>query len=156
MYFTISSTIGSIKKAGMDGSNSVQIVTGLETPIGITIDFENSRLYWMVVEKMQSSNMQGKDIRTIIQFPTRTNTWGVAMLHGRIYSTSWTSRTFSRCTETGQDLRLLYNGTENTYGVAVIPRLNLPTNRMNDCADQNCPGVCVLSPTSSTCLPSKP
>ena len=45
MYRTRSS-IGSIHKAGMDGTDPLTLVTGLNVPAGVTIDFGSRRLYW--------------------------------------------------------------------------------------------------------------
>ena len=154
IYYTVSLKSGGIYRTGMDGSNPVLIVTGVNNPIGITIDFENSRLYWMAagVSQIQSSNMQGADIQTIVELPVAAPTWGIALSGDRIYSTTWSNKSLYSCTKSGQDVRLLYKGTEYFYQVAAIPRLNLPTNRENHCAKQMCSGVCVLSPTSFTCL----
>ena len=56
---------GSIIKAGMDGSNALEIVTALASdPIGIAIDFSSFRLFWVdyLRNKVQSSNMDGTDV----------------------------------------------------------------------------------------------
>ena len=62
MYWT--SLAGNILKAGMDGSDMTLIVSGLESPAGIVIDNEASRLYWAdrVANVIQSSNLAGGDI----------------------------------------------------------------------------------------------
>ena len=46
MYFTNSSSSGSINRADMDGYDPRELVSGPNVPVGITIDFQNSRLYW--------------------------------------------------------------------------------------------------------------
>ena len=65
MYYTIYGTdvTGSIKRAGMDGSNSTRLVTELRFPYGITIELKTSKLFWTDYwqNKIESSNLKGGD-----------------------------------------------------------------------------------------------
>ena len=43
-------------------------LTALKNPVGVTIDYDSSRLYWVEygINQIRSSNLQGKDIRTTV------------------------------------------------------------------------------------------
>ena len=59
---------GIIRRAEMDGSGSAIFLSGLGNPRGITIDFDSSKLYWVEKAdgKIQSSDFEGKEIRTVL------------------------------------------------------------------------------------------
>ena len=96
----------------MDGANPMEIVTGLDRPIGITFDVNSSRLFWTCAgdNNVQSSNLQGTDIQTIIQFPSGSWTYGITVYGGRIYCTNYSSKELQTATTTGKDLRILHTG----------------------------------------------
>eukprot|EP00058_Branchiostoma_floridae_P026652 XP_002612143.1 hypothetical protein BRAFLDRAFT_88882 [Branchiostoma floridae] len=56
----------SIHRAEMGGSGQTTIVTGLEYPCCITIDFNEDRLYYRDGYGMYSSDLLGKDIRQVL------------------------------------------------------------------------------------------
>ena len=140
----------------MDGSSPTELVTGLNGPYGITIDFKESRLYWVTGAsgKVQSSDMHGQDIKTILQ--SQSNAWprGVGLLGSRIYWTSFEDEggQFESSDKSGKDIKLLHNDTNAHYHIAPVPRLDLPTSRTNHCENQSCSKVCVLTPTSYKCV----
>ena len=155
LYWSFSSPVGSINRAGMDGSNPVEIITGLGSPYGITIDFEKSRMYWAEAgyDRIRSSNMEGGDIQTIVGWGYGSYTYGVTLLQDRLYITAWGWKILYSYSQADKNLRVLYEDTENSlFQVAAVPRQNLPTDRINHCANANCTAVCVLSPTSFACL----
>lgn len=157
MYWTAE---GSIFRAGMDGSDRKILTTiplsGRRALRGITIDFQTSRLLWACADgdKVQSSNMDGGDIQTIITVPSNSWPFGIGMFADRIYWTNYNLKTLSSCTRTGEDYRILYTGTiSSPFHLAMVPALDPPKTRGNPCERQNCTGVCVLTPTASRCLP---
>ena len=145
---------GAIKRAGMDGSNLVTVVAGLNGPVGVTIDFDSRRLYWTEydINKIQSSGLDGRDIQLVIQLPVGIDPWGIAILNDRIYWGNWGDNKLQSCTTNGQDIQTLYTETNDIYHVTVVPALDQPTTRKNDCAGRNCSKLCVLSPFSYRCL----
>ena len=147
---------GSISRAGMDGSSVSVIVTRLNEPKGIAIDFQSSRLYWTVPldSEVQSSDMEGKDIRAVIRFPSNSYTFGIALFGKRIYVTHRLSRTLESFTMAGQDIQVLHTDTERNllFNLAIVsPRPDLRRNRTNLCESHGCSKVCVLTGTSSRC-----
>ena len=154
MFWTRTERKGSIWRSWMDGTNHTQIATGLSGPAGITIDFQDSRLYWVVYydQRVQSSDMQGQDVQTVVQLPSYSYPTGIGVLGGRIYWTTSNTGKLGSSTKAGQDIQLLHNYTNSLYQMTVVPRLDLPTNRTNHCENRSCSNICVLTPTSCSCL----
>ena len=152
MYWTADA--GSIVQAGMDDSDPFTIFSGLRSPRGITIDFQSARLYWTCKgdNTVQTSNMEGKGIRTVIQLPSGSVTYGVGLFGERIYWTNYESKTLQSSTKTGQDVRTLLTGSSAFFRFVVASNFTTPTNRTNPCEGQRCSKVCVLTPTSFSCL----
>ena len=84
MYCTSSKTI---TKADMDGSNAVQLFYGLGEPIGIAIDFSISCLLWteLNTNAIRSSNLAGRDVRTVVQLPANSSPTGLAIHGNKLY-----------------------------------------------------------------------
>ena len=113
MYWT-NAPAGSIHKAGMDGSSPVTLVPyGLSYPYGLTIDFASRRLYWTEYfgEKIQSSDLDGGDVQLLIQLPSGSVPWGVAVVGGRVYWGNAGDKRLQSVTKEGQDLQTLYTQT---------------------------------------------
>ena len=153
MYWTRDSA-GSIQRAGMDGSNPLTLVSGLNSPVGVTIDFASRRLYWTEYfgSHIQSSDLDGRDIQLVIQLLTGSGPWGIAILNDRIYWGNLGDNKLQSSTGNGQDIQTLYTETDNIYHVAIVPAVDQPTTRVNDCTGRNCTKLCVLSPSSYRCL----
>ena len=152
MYYTDAST-GSIKRAGMDGSNVTTLVTGSTAPWDITIDLKTSRLFWTDYHEntIESSDLEGADRRTVslalFTYPT-----GIAVFNDRIFWGEQDSGFLKSSNMDGNDLILLYGDTHFINGLTLVSDLNRPENRTNHCARNSCSKVCVLTPTSSRCL----
>lgn len=124
----------------------------------LAIDFEASRLYWACGHigdnRIQSSNMHGRDKQTVIQTRGGSWTWGVGLLGNRVYFTNFNTMTLQSVTKAGNDIRVLHNGTTEFYGLAVVPTgFNVTRYRNNHCENKNCQEFRVLTPTSYKCLP---
>ena len=146
---------GSVKRGGMDGSDVSIIVTGLSYPAGIAIDFQSSRIYWTVggEDRVESSDMQGNDIQTVIQLPRDSGTYGIALYGNRIYVTNWSSKKLQSFTTAGQDLQELLTDTNHLYHLAIISaRPDRPNNLANHCENHRCSKVCVLTQTAFKCV----
>ena len=87
MYWTIGSSAGSIRRAGMDWSSPLTLVTGLNYPTGVTIDFPSRRLYWTEYYggKIQSSDLDGRAVQVVLQLPSNSGPQGTAVLNDGIY-----------------------------------------------------------------------
>jgi hypothetical protein len=74
---------GKIKWANLDGSGVQTIVTGLQWPMGLGLDFINRRLYWTdsLKHKIQYSNMDGSDV-TDLMSNSSYEPWGIVIAPG--------------------------------------------------------------------------
>ena len=142
---------GAVARAGMDGSNNAIIVTGLVQPAGIVLDSASSRLYWAdrMAQKIQSSNLDGDDVITIATLAGQP--YGIAIVQNRLYWSIECVHVIQRSETDGRGIISMYNGTSDIRHFTA-PDLNVPSNRTNPCREENCSGVCVLTPTSYACL----
>ena len=145
---------GSIKWAGMDGSNPTRLVNELRFPYGITIDLKTSKLFWTDYwqDKIESSNLEGGDRQTVVQLPADVYPIGTAVANGRIYWAEYGSKKLQSSTTDGNDLVTLYSETHGILGITLVSDLNLPHSRTNHCAEHSWAKVCVITPIASRCL----
>ena len=78
-----------IVKTLTDGTNSVQIVSGLINPVGITMDYKSSKLFWVehALGQVQSSRLDGTDVVTQAQLAVYKLS-GIAVDATRVYFSS--------------------------------------------------------------------
>ena len=143
-------------KAEMDGTNVVEIVTGLTYPGGILIDTLNSqrRLFWVDLgtNKVQSSKLDGTDTQTVVELTGDPQPWGLAANNDRLFWGNFNSSSFQTSDKYGQNVETLYYGIHGiNHLTAVTP--NPVQTRLNHCEGQSCSGVCVLNTNSFRCLP---
>ena len=140
--------------AEMDGSNVAEIVSGVEEPGDITIDFDSSRLFWVTrdTNKVQSSNLDGTDVQLVVQLSSGTEPWGIAITDDRLFWGNWGSESLQSSDKTGQDIETTYNGTHSIYSLTVAYPNPIQTRR-NHCEGQLCSsGICVLNKNSFRCV----
>ena len=115
MYYA--SYAGSIIKAGMDGSHATLIVSGLEGPQRIVVDYGASRLYWIDgdASRILSSNLAnlaGGNIQTAVELAAFTGFQGL-MLENKLYWGNWGAKSILSGTKMGENVRkpyTAYNG----------------------------------------------
>ena len=155
MYWTrFGVTSNGLMRAQMDGSNVAQLLGGLRTPSGITIDYDGSRIFWTEHwgDKISSSNLDGTDVRIIVTPKPCSSPWGIALHKNRMYWSDWSYYTLQRSSKSGQDVRTLFTGTGYIQQVTTTSR-NFPTSRQNHCEGQNCSSICILTTSSFRCVP---
>ena len=126
MYWTTGGG-GTIRRAEMDGSNSAVLLRGLSSPVGVTIDFGSSRLYWVEHgnHTIKSSDLNGNDING-------NSPWGIATLQDRVYWGTFADNKLHSITKAGEDVRTLYDGV-NYVTQLVMTTSDLPKDRTNHC-----------------------
>ena len=138
----------------MDGGNLLEIVPGLNWPIGIAIDYDSRRLFWadFGTNKVQSSNFHGTDVRLVKQLKKGTNPSGIAIHKDRLFWGNHGSYTLQSSDKAGKHVRTLYNGTKAVYHLTV--RIQNPVQtRVNHCEGQDCSGgICVVNRNSYRCV----
>ena len=120
MYLTTRAPSGQIVKAGIDGSNPVVLVGNLDDPSGIFVDNDSSRVLWTDynADKIQSSYLNGTDVRDIIQLPRGSEPIGTVVYRERIYWANWA--TVQSCNRAGQDVQTLYTATDIICQMALV------------------------------------
>ena len=68
--------VGVVMRAGTDGTEPVTVVAGIGDPQAITINFTTLRLFWAdsKSDRIESSDFQGGDRRTVVRSRTRNDT----------------------------------------------------------------------------------
>ncbi|ESO01956.1 hypothetical protein HELRODRAFT_188530 [Helobdella robusta] len=149
LYWSSSGALPKIERSNLDGSNRIVFISkDLTEPQGVTIDYDNSLLYWV---DGWTSLLQCADARTgqnmlsyFIQSPYFffSALYDAAIYKGLILITdqlqciiltNLTSRTF----------KLHPIKSYVPYDVVVISPDNQPTYDFSTCASLNCPDICV-------------
>ena len=153
MYWTQFSA-GSPHKAGMDGSSPATLVSGLGKSVGLTLDFASGRLYWAEwgTNMIRTSDMDGTGLQTAVQLPSGSQPLGIALSSDRIYFGNFGDNKLQSSTRDGRDIQALYTETTDIHHVIIMSAWNQPTNRTNHCKGQSCSKLCVLNPTSYSCM----
>eukprot|EP00058_Branchiostoma_floridae_P020974 XP_002606464.1 hypothetical protein BRAFLDRAFT_93255 [Branchiostoma floridae] len=89
LVYWVDCSKGSIDSAAMDGSNQTTIITGLNNPRAITIDFTEDRLYYSNQrDRIYSSDLLGNDIRVL--YERGKDVKGIAVDEDFVYwSSAW-------------------------------------------------------------------
>ena len=122
----------------MDGSNPVTLVRDAGVSRGIAIDSASRRLYWADLgDKICSSDLEGRDIQTIVQLTDGSYPHGITVLGNRIYWSTTGSNKLESSRKDGSEIRVHH--TELFAGInhiVAVPGFNLPTGRTNPCEGQ--------------------
>ena len=68
MYWTVPRA-GKIQRANLDGSNVKDLVTGLNSPLGLALDVVGGKMYWTVTlstGKIQRANLDGSNVEDLV------------------------------------------------------------------------------------------
>ena len=130
MYWTVAYNGGGmIMKAGLYGSKAAKIVTGLLDPYGIAIDFSGRRLYWADEDThmIQSSYLDGRDNKTVVELPSGSKPVGMAVTGDRIYWGAWGSGKLQSSTKSGYDIQAHVEGegADEIAHLAVVADVNV-------------------------------
>ena len=136
----------------MDGFSTKNITERLSSPSGITVDHQASRLYWANYGAIQSSDLDGTNVKTILPEGSASIA-GVALHRNLVY---WV-----------ENLNQVKVGSKLNASTVVAPLLtgqciddiqilspeNQPPLRTeNPCEGHPCSHICVLSTASYSCL----
>ena len=153
MYFSKAGN-GGIFKADMDGSNLVQIISGLSSPAQMVVDFDSQRLFWVYfsADKVQSSNLDGTDVQLVLQLRSDSYPWGIVVYNGRLFWGNAGPNSLQSSDKAGQDVQTHYTGSYDIRQLALVNSRTVQSRR-NDCEGANCSGgICVLTRNSFRCI----
>ena len=122
MYWTDSS-VGSIQRADLDGSNVQTLVptgSGLIFPRGLALDVEGGKMYWTnsSIGSIQRANLDGTHRETLI---STDNPTGLALdiTAAKMYWTVGRTGSIQRANLNGSDFETLVTGLNRPYGIAL-------------------------------------
>jgi sugar lactone lactonase YvrE len=130
LYWSDAVTPGDIRRANLDGSEQVTLVSGLVGPIGPTLDLAGGQMYWADTQAgdIQRANLDGSGQTTLVSgLPAAPNGPSASppaldLAHGQMY---WTEGTNSgpgairRANLDGSEQTTLVTGLSAPRGVAL-------------------------------------
>ena len=141
----------------MDGSGGHIMLSNLNSPIGITIDYQTARLYWTSYagSMIESSGLDGEDRMTIVTLNRGTGPYGIDILDGILYWATLDSGEVQSCTGTDAcNPTTVYEAGTFLRDIAIMSASHQPVleRQINDCDGQGCSHNCVLTSNSFRCI----
>ena len=140
----------------MDGSDSQIILSNVKSPMGITIDFQSSRLYWTswAGNAIETSDVNGMDRKVVISLVQGSRPCGIGMFNGALYWSNQELKTVQTCPNVNNCQAVeVHNAGAHIRDMTVIHETNQPRfARRNDCVGMGCSHKCVLARKSSSCV----
>lgn len=142
-----------ISRAYLDGSN-VMIFRGvlLGWPNGLSIDYENDRLYWCdaLLDHIQHANLDGTDVKTI-NSPRIKHPFSLVIHREWLYVTDWRLDAILRMNKVnGSDERIINTVEEGSrlYGIRVFSKDAQIIDNLHPCLfdNGNCQKFCFAIP----------
>ena len=131
IYWTDSGTGGDnplqddkIQRANLDGSEIEDIITGLQSPRGITLDVPNGKMYWadLGAGKIQRANLNGSEVEDIITGLLGPNGIALDLDGSKIYWADEFSGKIQCANLDGSNLKTLFV----RYGKLIGTAINIP------------------------------
>ncbi|XP_070536067.1 uncharacterized protein [Ptychodera flava] len=151
MYWTDFGSAPKIERAGLDGNNRAVFVSNVIQPMGLAIDFKFDRIYFADrgSQVLQSVDMNGGDITTIIQAPG-AQFFDVDIYQDYIFWTQWNADIgiqFANKEENWYKRGLTHTGT--AYGLKTYDDTRQPLGQ-GSCGTNNggCKQLCLPRSTS--------
>ncbi|KAH3884133.1 hypothetical protein DPMN_008105 [Dreissena polymorpha] len=153
-----------IERAGMDGqpnSRAVIVDENIYWPNGLTIDYEEWRIYWAdaKLNYIHTCTFEGRDRRVVAvktgdDDPTLPHPFAITMLGNDLYWTDWSSKAIHTCDKkTGIEGRRVLTEIQSPMDVIVYDAARQKPG-INPCGSNNggCSHLCLLSPVPLSAL----
>ena len=131
IYWTDCGKHPKIERAGLDGSHRITLVNiSVAWPKGITIDFQEQKLYWVdaKLEKIEIMNLDGSNRRVILANKL-THVFGFTVLGDRLFWTDSLRRAIESVNKkTGGDRNTIIDGLRDLMGLKAV-NLDLPLGK---------------------------
>ena len=135
MYLTTcddSKARGSVLKAGLNGTDPREIVSGLQSPGGIVIDHSSSKLFWTdhFANRIQSSDLDGGNVTTIAKLEDGAGPWGIALYDSKLFWSNYKAMTLQTAEKSGEHIQMVHTAvTSMTHLILVssdVPKTYRP------------------------------
>ena len=114
-----------IYKANTDGTGSTTtILTGVNNPVGLAIDYEGGKLYWTTNEaastsKIQSSNLDGTGVTDLVTGLVDPDNIALDLANNKMYWTDYGDGQIRRANLDGSGVESLVSGLTRAQGIAL-------------------------------------
>nr|XP_054752462.1 low-density lipoprotein receptor-related protein 2-like [Lytechinus pictus] len=146
-----------IERSYMDGNmRRVIIDTGLRWTNGLTLDFQDNRLYWCDggLDLIESSDFSGHDRRVVLNLGEGFHAFGISVINQSVYWSDWRVRDMLKADKlTGLNKQVLGNNSfARPNAIFAVTNNSLPTG-INSCSDDNggCSTLCLPTAIGRTC-----
>ncbi|XP_054255926.1 low-density lipoprotein receptor-related protein 6 isoform X5 [Indicator indicator] len=151
MYWTDWGEVPKIERAGMDGSSrSVIVNTDIYWPNGLTLDYEEQKLYWADAKLnfIHKSNLDGSHRQAVVK-GSLPHPFALTLFGDTLYWTDWNTHSILACSKySGEDLREVHSNIFSPMDIHAFSQKRQP-NATNPCGINNggCSHLCLMSPT---------
>ena len=144
-----------VQRASLDGKNIKTLInSSLNFVNGITINFDNDRIYWVDAhyDKIESSTFEGLDRKQIAVQGVR-HPFGITIFKNEIYWTDWATFSIHKASIDGSNQQVVKSGLRGIMDVCVFDRSRQPAAKKNGCGVNNggCPELCFWNGTATHC-----
>lgn len=135
LYWT-TSTLGTIERSNLDGSDVVCLVdySGQEKPIGIALDTAGGKMYWALgyfrntPGKIQRANLNGSEIEDVVVADVvGPSDVALDLVSGKLYWTDWSLDVIRRSNLDGKEVETLI---DTDIGAPRSIALDIPNGKM--------------------------
>ncbi|KAL6038747.1 hypothetical protein STEG23_008240, partial [Scotinomys teguina] len=150
MYWTDWGEVPKIERAGMDGSSRLVIInTEIYWPNGLTLDYEERKLYWADAKLnfIHKSNLDGTNRQAVVK-GSLPHPFALTLFEDTLYWTDWNTHSILACNKyTGEGLREIHSNIFSPMDIHAFSQQRQP-NATNPCGIDNggCSHLCLMSP----------
>ncbi|XP_015791351.1 low-density lipoprotein receptor-related protein 2 [Tetranychus urticae] len=146
-----------ISRAYLDGTN-VMVFRGvlLGWPNGLSIDYQNDRLYWCdaLLDHIQHAKLDGSDVKTISS-PRIKHPFSIVIHNDWLYVTDWRLDAILRMNKVNGSNEMIFRTVEEhnrLYSIKMFSKSNQEINARHPCLSNNgrCQKFCFGVPSNTT------
>ena len=120
MYW-VDTRIDAIRRANLDGSGVVNLVTDLGSPTGLALDISGGKMYWLdsSTDKIQRANLTGSGIEDLVTGLSSPKEIALDVSGGKMYWTDSGTDKIQRANLNGTSVQDLVTGLSSPRGIAL-------------------------------------
>uniref|UniRef100_A0AC34R6H9 EGF-like domain-containing protein n=1 Tax=Panagrolaimus sp. JU765 TaxID=591449 RepID=A0AC34R6H9_9BILA len=148
IFWTDWGSHGKIERAGMDGNNRIEILSGKDImwPNGIALDIYDQRVYWAdaKTKTISSCDYWGQNVRTVLHsHKYLKHPFSLTVFEERIYWTDWDNEGIMSVNKfNGQEFKPVMDGVSGPMTVRIYHEMAQP-NQTNKCEMHSCEHICL-------------
>ena len=106
---------GAIRTANLDGTNETVLISGLNSPSGISVDEVNGKIYWTEwsgSNNVRRANLDGTGIENLVTNMPNANVITLDVANNYMYWSDWDDNTVLRANLDGSNITTLISGAK--------------------------------------------